>query len=400
MLSKYGFTSNSINLILKENPNISEQEVRELARATKDAINTGNVKASKATRKLGVPKSEENQLSAVMALLNSGGDYKSVVDTYKDSDIPIGEGEALNMSDPDSLSGLSMQARKEGLRRSNELFKTAKEDKKKLDDRSDDMFDRSEEERERRLDLEDQTLDDVEESRKRSQEERLAALENYRQSRSQYQDDRVSRTSLMNEIRNAPSTYEEAQRQGHEQSLKNTAALAAVLPTRGGGSAVKSLLDKQQELDLNVASSSAVGRLQEIENRRGMLGQLLGQNQQAAQAQQQLDQQSQQSAIAGGNLDLQYSQIPMSIARSAGASSQADANLALQQRQLGLSAVGLSGNFGQGMLGTNLDIQKFFSDEEDKEYQKRMQQMQLALGTASAFTGGLADLGYGKKEKK
>ena len=395
-LTKFGFSKNQSEAIMKYNPNISEQQASDLARAVQDIVNSGNVKEDSPWWNLWRGDDRHKQDAAIKSIMESGQDFKDVAKAYRDAGRPITYNEAINASDPESTSSLESESKRLGLERSTELYEQAKQDKEKLDQRSDELYRSSQEERERRIRLEDEALRQSRESRKLTTEERLNAIENYRGARDQYEQDRMSRTSLMNEIRNAPSTFEEAQRQGHEQSLKNTAALTSVLPTRAGGSAVKELLDRQQELDLNVASSSSVGRLQEIENRRNLLGNLLGQQQSGAQRQQQIDQQAGLSATQQGALDLQFSQMPLNISKGSGDASRFDLQSSIQNRQQGLNAVQLSGNFGSQSLGTNLNYNKFYGDEQQREFQRSMDQWKMGLDTAklglNAASGGTGAL--------
>ena len=262
-------------------------------------------------------------------------------------------------------------------------------------DRSEEDFERAEEERARARQLQDQTLADFNEQRDRLREERYQSIINYNQSRQNYQDDRVAQKGLISELRNAPSTYEEAQRQGHEQSLKNMSALASVLPTRAGGSTTRDLLNQQQQLDLNIAQSSSVGRLEEITQRRNTIANILASQQGAAQNQQQLDLSQADASRLGLGTEIGVAGVPLGIADTSRQDSYADRGLSDTNLQQALANQSASLGFGIDNLKLQQAIDAYEESGDQQEFANRMQQLGLGINAVTSIINTLVSAGAG-----
>jgi len=293
-------------------------------------------------------------------------------------------GEAPTSAKRQDLTSEALDAARKTFDKSFELYDDQVE-------RAEDFERLSNQERRRRLGLEDEALEEAERSAARVDEDRRRYLEDYELAREDARFDRDARKGLIEELRNAPSTYEEAQRQGHEQTLKNQAALAAVLPTRAGGSAVRSILDQQKELDLNVAQASSVGRLQEIAGRRNLMAQLLSQNQAGALEQQKLALTQGAQGLEFGKQDLVRSNLKLGVAGSAARGEQLAQSNYLESLGLGFSAL-TGSQTGASMAGKgSLALSQFLSSEEEKEHARFMR----LLGAGAAGIGGLAQIALG-----
>ena len=113
------------------------------------------------------------------------------------------------------------------------------------------------------------------EAMERQRVEREQSRRDYQEQKTGIQRGIGQREALMRQIQEAPSTYEEAQRQAHDKSIQNQASLLASAGTRGGGG-LRGILDQQRQKDLDIGSSSAVGRMEEMNQRRQLVGNLLG----------------------------------------------------------------------------------------------------------------------------
>ena len=267
-------------------------------------------------------------------------------------------------------------------------------------DRSEDDFRRSERERQRARELQDRALSDLDEQTALLREERRRAISNYAGARQDYQDDRQAQKGLISELRNAPSTYEEAARQGHEQSLKNQSALASLLPTRAGGSAARDILNQQKELDLNIAQSSAVGRLEEINQRRSQIANILAAQQGSAQNQQQLDLAQSDASRLGISTEVGLAGVPLGIADSARQDSYADRGLSDTNLQTSLQNYGASLGLEVDNLKLQQAIDSYNKSGDQQAFQNSLATLGLGLNAlskigipvASSIAGGLYGL--------
>ena len=413
ILDQTGMTWSEFNDFISKYPDATEADLKDyMIAATKLA-------ASGKLTKNGKPASENDIFEDVLNSPAQGDDSpnkftnafnrldKNITDSIdvKDSkkiyQAPVDEDGNI---DPDDLpAGVkSNKLSSELLSAARENLHEAKKERQEFKKMGLEQYDTAQDDRKRQMEIEDETRKKFEQRVIELRAERNRSLQNYEIARRQSMLDRDDRRSLMNEIKNAPSTYEEAQRQGHEKALQNASALASVLPTSQGGGVVSQLMNQARQQDLDVASASAVGRLQEAEGRRKQLGDLIAQNQEAAQKQQGIDQGLMSQALAAMQAEAGNAALPLSIAGRAQSSYLTNQAQALDTFKTGMASLMGAAGMGSGAIGSNLDIRKYLSSEDQRTFDNMMAKYQLGLQGLQTFsnaagqtTGAMAKAGAG-----
>ncbi|MBE8232421.1 MAG: hypothetical protein HAW67_01710 [Endozoicomonadaceae bacterium] len=365
-LREEGFSDNQIRRLSNRFPQATRRERDKIIEEIRDISNSDNIgiggwdrltstqRGDKALEIFIKRGSIDDPGKVTEELSKIEGTYTSV----DELDTALGKGR-------DTGEGLKTETSEFFLNQSREQYEKSKDIQKEVGKDADRFRDSAEDERRRRLRLEDKALKGAQSTISEAKRERAIGIQQFLQARKSYTESRTERQDLIKEIREAPSTYEEAQRQAMNQSLKNQASLLSNLPTRGGGSGARELLDRQQESDLNIAQASSVGRLQELEGRRNSIGALLSQQSGQDQSQQQLDLGFANSSLDAGKFGLLGSQTQLQVAGQAGRQQQLDNQNVLQSYGLGLQAVGL-GNSGLGSsIGSNLQTSQFLNDKDN-----------------------------------